>query len=253
MTGFWARAEQERRALQAEFAAKATARMLTAGVIDPGSLTDQARRTLAWLAESDDPTVEGVADLLTAAHHSSRRAALAQRHDERAAARSDAPAAPADREASGSPSRLATSPIADQLGGPGAGPARRAVDGGDAHGGRQVDRFPDRPDAGSRAGGRPDSPGSHRVDPMVGRAALPAPEVDHSDSSPHAGDRADGRPEGAGKRPADPVANHLDTRTRRSTGRPAAGSDAASRHLVDRVADRLEALGRRADDRVVEL
>lgn len=50
--------------------------MLEAGGLDPDDLTDQGRRTLAWLAELDDPTVEGVADILTAARLAGHRAGL---------------------------------------------------------------------------------------------------------------------------------------------------------------------------------
>jgi len=75
-TRFWAKAEEERRALQATTAARFRHQMLEAGGLEPDDLSDQARRTLAWLAESDDPTVNGVADLLKAArvagHHAAR-------------------------------------------------------------------------------------------------------------------------------------------------------------------------------------
>lgn len=89
MTGLWSNAEKERQALQAEFARRATAQMLGAGALTLDSLTPQARRTLAWLAESDDPTVRGVADLLTAAYDAGRRAERARHHDDRATAPSD--------------------------------------------------------------------------------------------------------------------------------------------------------------------
>lgn len=69
---FWARAEEERRALLAAFAARARGRMLDAGSIDPEGLSRQGRRILAWLAETDDPTVDGVVDLLAAAHRAGR-------------------------------------------------------------------------------------------------------------------------------------------------------------------------------------
>ena len=70
---FWARAEEERRALMAAYAAKARDRMLDAGGIDPEELPRQGRRILAWLAETDDPTVDGVVDLLAAARRAGRR------------------------------------------------------------------------------------------------------------------------------------------------------------------------------------
>ena len=70
---FWARAEEERRALMAAYAARVRGRMLEAGGIDPEELPRQGRRILAWLAETDDPTVDGVVDLLAAAHRAGRR------------------------------------------------------------------------------------------------------------------------------------------------------------------------------------
>lgn len=134
MTSFWSNAEKERQALQAEFARNATAQMLAAGALDLGSLTPQARRTLAWLAESDHPTVQGVADLLTAAHDAGRRAERACRHDDRATAPSDSLASkvpPAD----GHDSRCAD----DQLSGRPEEPARP-----DIHSRRSVDREAER-------------------------------------------------------------------------------------------------------------
>ncbi|HMG45543.1 MAG TPA: hypothetical protein VK611_29690 [Acidimicrobiales bacterium] len=70
---FWARAEEERRALLAAFAAEARGRMSDAGGIDSEELPRQGRRILAWLAETDDPTVDGVVDLLAAARRAGRR------------------------------------------------------------------------------------------------------------------------------------------------------------------------------------
>lgn len=101
MTGLWSSAEKERQALQAEFARRATAQMLTAGALTMESLTPQARRTLAWLAESDDPTVTGIADLLTAAHAAGRTSEQARRHDDPATAPSDRRSA--DDQPSGRP------------------------------------------------------------------------------------------------------------------------------------------------------
>ncbi len=49
--------------------------MLCAGAINPADLSNQALRMLAWLAEWDDWTVDGVIELLTAAHHAGREAA----------------------------------------------------------------------------------------------------------------------------------------------------------------------------------
>ena len=64
----WERAEMERRSIRAVEAAEWQRRMLRAGGIDPEHLSEQGRRILAWLAEWDDWTVDGVVELLTTAH-----------------------------------------------------------------------------------------------------------------------------------------------------------------------------------------
>jgi len=65
---FWAAERRERLELAAAFAAKARQEMLEAGGIDPATLPAQARRILDWLTESDQPTVDGIAGLLSAAY-----------------------------------------------------------------------------------------------------------------------------------------------------------------------------------------
>jgi hypothetical protein len=60
-------------------------RMLRAGHIDADQLSNHAHGILAWLAEWDDWTVDGVAELLTAAHRAGQEAARASPdHDESA-------------------------------------------------------------------------------------------------------------------------------------------------------------------------
>lgn len=63
----WERSEMERRAVRAVQAAEWQRRMLTAGGIDAEQLSEQGRRILGWLAEWDDWTVDGLAELLRAA------------------------------------------------------------------------------------------------------------------------------------------------------------------------------------------
>lgn len=71
----WARVERERQMVRSVQEAEWRRRMLRAGNIDPADLSDQALRILAWLAEWDDWTVDGVAELLTAARRAGREAA----------------------------------------------------------------------------------------------------------------------------------------------------------------------------------
>jgi hypothetical protein len=71
----WAAADRERQLVRNVQEAEWRRRMLRAGHIDPAQLSNQASRILAWLAEWDDWTVDGVAELLTAAHRSGLAAA----------------------------------------------------------------------------------------------------------------------------------------------------------------------------------
>jgi hypothetical protein len=72
---FWQRAESERQAVRQVQESAWRRRMLSAGNIDPADLSNQALRILAWLAEWDDWTVDGVAELLTAAHRAGQTVA----------------------------------------------------------------------------------------------------------------------------------------------------------------------------------
>lgn len=69
------RAEHERRLVRAVQEAEWRRRMASAGSIDLDTLSEQGRRILAWLAEWDDWTVDGVIELLTAAHRAGKAAA----------------------------------------------------------------------------------------------------------------------------------------------------------------------------------
>jgi hypothetical protein len=66
----WQRAERERQLVRSVQEAEWRRRMLRAGNIDPTGLSDQALRILTWL---DDWTVDGVIELMTAAHHAGRQ------------------------------------------------------------------------------------------------------------------------------------------------------------------------------------
>jgi hypothetical protein len=68
--GLWAAADRERQQTRNMQKAEWRRRMLHAGHLDTDGLSDQALRILAWLAEWDDWTVDGVAELLAAAHRS---------------------------------------------------------------------------------------------------------------------------------------------------------------------------------------
>jgi hypothetical protein len=78
-THLWANAERERQLVRNVEESEWRRRMLRAGHIDPAHLSNQALRILAWLAEWDDWTVDGVAELLTAAHHAGLDAARTER------------------------------------------------------------------------------------------------------------------------------------------------------------------------------
>jgi hypothetical protein len=65
-----AEAERERQLVRNVEESEWRRRMLRAGHIDPAQLSNQALRILAWLGQWDDWTVDGVTELLTAAHRS---------------------------------------------------------------------------------------------------------------------------------------------------------------------------------------
>jgi hypothetical protein len=74
-TDLWAGTDHERQLVRNVEESEWRRRMLRAGHIDPAQLSNQALRILAWLGQWDDWTVDGVTELLTAAHRSGLAAA----------------------------------------------------------------------------------------------------------------------------------------------------------------------------------
>jgi hypothetical protein len=73
-TSLWAGTERERQLVRNAQETEWRRRILHAGSVNPAQLSNRALRIVAWLAEWDDWTVDGVTELLAAAHRSGAEA-----------------------------------------------------------------------------------------------------------------------------------------------------------------------------------